>query len=142
MKVAVCKNNIEHTRFRAQATVREEWIVDRQGNYKERANDERQSEEVVEEPHPSRDEFWCAVCDDYEPTLIMDEGEFEEKLQAHTAVSGAISRFVSAMSANEGCADDIVEGMRQCASLSTAEIKTLIDAIVEARRHLHRTMIR
>jgi hypothetical protein len=26
MKVAVCKNNIEHTQFRAQATVREEKI--------------------------------------------------------------------------------------------------------------------
>jgi hypothetical protein len=142
MKVAVCKNNIEHTKFRAQATVREEWIVDRQGNYKERANDERQSEEVVEEPHPSRDEFWCAVCDDYEPTLIMDEGEFEEKLRAHKAVSGAIQRFVDAMRSNEECADNVVAGVRQFESLSKAEIKTLIDAIVEARRHLHRSMIR
>jgi hypothetical protein len=142
MKVAVCKNNPEHSRFSAQATVREEWIVDRDGNYKDRVNDNYHSNEVVEEPTPSRNEFYCGECDDYEVALVMEREEFEKRLQAHKAVSGAISRFVSAMRANEGCADDIVEGVRQCASLSAAEIKTLIDAIVEARRHLHRPMIR
>jgi hypothetical protein len=99
MKVAVCKVNPNHNRFRCKATVIEEWIVDRNGTYKERG--EESNDEVFEEPRPGSVEFLCDECDALRPALALEKYEFMARLMQHDPVAAAIESLREAIRAAE-----------------------------------------
>lgn len=67
-KIAVCPDFEHHDRFIASATVQEDWVVDRRGNW-------QSSAAVVEVLNgPSHDEVWeCIECG--AAAIFIDEEE-------------------------------------------------------------------
>jgi hypothetical protein len=60
MKVAVCPGNLNHYKFTARALIAQKWVLDREGNYLEVAEDS--DEPVIENPDLTRHEFTCDEC--------------------------------------------------------------------------------